>query len=145
MSKPQNTIDFLRRVPLFYGLSDRELNKLAKRFVTRQFASGEEMVAQGEGGEGLFIIVSGKAEAIRERRNGDKIVVSTFDPTSFFGELALLNEGTRTASVFARVDTECLILARWDFISILKDDANMGVIVAQELARRFRRALETLF
>ena len=145
MSNPQNTVDFLRRVPLFYGLSDRKLNKLAKRFVARGFASGDMIVAQGDGGEGLFIIVSGKAEAVRERVNGDKIVVSTFGPTSFFGELALLNEGTRTASVIAREDTECLVLARWDFLSVLKEDADMGVMVAQELARRFRRMLDTLF
>lgn len=144
MSKP-NSVDFLRRVPLFYGLSDRELNKLARRFVTRKYKAGEEIVTQGERGEGLFIIVSGKAEAVRERPDGDKVVVSTFGPTGFFGELALLNEGTRTASVLAREDSECMVLARWDFISILKEDADMGVTVAQELAKRFRRTLDTLF
>ena len=92
-----------------------------------------------------MVSVSGNSEAVRERANGDKVVVAEFGPTDFFGELALLNEGVRTATVYARTDTNCLVLARWDFIAVLKEDADMGVTVAQELAKRFRRTLDTLF
>lgn len=145
MSSPQNIVDFLHRVPLFYGLNDRQLKKLASRFVSRKFAAGEAIVTQGDGGEGVFIIVSGRAEAIRERANGDKLTVNTFGPTDFFGELALLNEGTRTASVIATTDTTCLVLTRWDFLAVLREDADMGATVAQELAKRFRRTLDTIF
>lgn len=145
MSTPHNTIDFLHRVPLFHGINDKNLKKLANRCVTRKFANGDAMVTQGDRGEGIFILVSGKAEAIRKRASGDEISVNTFGPTDFFGELALLNDGVRTATVYARADTECLVLARWDFLAVLKEDADMGVTVSQELARRFRYTLDTIF
>lgn len=144
MSQPENRVNILKNVPLFNGLTDRQLKLVAKSFVSRKFSNGEEMVKQGEGGQGIFIITSGQAEAIRERANGDKVSVKTFDSTDFFGELALLSEGTRTASVVARSDVDCLVLARWDFIPLLKEDADMAVSLAQELAKRFRNTLDTV-
>jgi CRP-like cAMP-binding protein len=133
--------EFLTTVPLFYGLDRRQRDKLAKRFVPREYAAGQSIVTQGQGGEGMFIIVSGKAEVIRKRENGSEAAVGVFGPTDFFGELALLDDGVRTASVVAREETECLGLTRWDFIGILKEDADMGVAIAQEMAKRFRQAL----
>ena len=65
-------------------------------------------------------------------------------PTDFFGELALLDDGLRTASVLAAEPTQCLALTRWDFLAALREDAEMSVIILQELAKRFRRALDSL-
>ena len=144
MADVKQTIGFLARVPLFRGLKKRQLERLAKRFVEREYAAGEAIVTQDKGGEGIFIIVSGKAEAIRERADGIKAVVNTFGPTDFFGELALLDDGLRTASVVTTEATKCLALTRWDFLGILKEDADMGVVIAQELAKRFRMALDVL-
>jgi CRP-like cAMP-binding protein len=144
MSDLNQTIGFLERVPLFFSLQHRQLESLARRFVERQFAPGEAMVTQGQGGEGFFVIVSGKAEAVRERSDGTKAIVNTFGPTDVFGELALLDDGLRTASVIATEATQCLVLARWDFLSALREDADMAVMILQELARRFRRALDVL-
>jgi CRP-like cAMP-binding protein len=144
MATTANTVQFLHRVPLFGGLNDRQLGKLAQRFVQRRYAAGESMVAQGEGGEGFFLIVSGKAEARRRRADGEQVVVNIFGPTDFFGELALLDDGLRTATVIAVEPAECLALTRWDFLSILKDDADMAVSILLELARRFRMALDRL-
>ncbi len=134
-------LSFLVKVPLFSGLTERQLKKLAKRFISRDYKAGDAIVTQGKGGAGMFTITSGKAEAVVESTDGDKTVVNTFGPTDFFGEIALLDDGPRTASVVAVKDTECLILSREDFIATLKNDADMGVVIAQELARRFRRFL----
>ena len=144
MSDLNQTIGFLERVPFFISLQHRQLETLAKRFVERQFASGVAMVTQGQGGEGFFVIVSGKAEAVRERSDSTKAIVNTFGPTDFFGEMALLDDGLRTASVIATETTQCLVLARSDFLSALREDADMAVTILQELARRFRRALDVL-
>jgi CRP-like cAMP-binding protein len=137
-----NKLDFLSHVPLFEGLERRQLQRLANRFVDRSYGPNETIVTQGRGGEGLFTVVSGKAEAIREKDDGTQVVVNNFGPTDFFGEIALLNEGPRTASVIAREDTECLVLTRSDFISVMKADADMGVVISQELAKRLRKALD---
>jgi CRP/FNR family cyclic AMP-dependent transcriptional regulator len=139
-----DTVQFLHQVPLFQGLNNHQLGKLAERFVERRYAAGQSMVTQGQGGEGFFIVVAGKAEAVRTRAAGEKVVVNTFGPTGFFGELALLDDGLRTATVQAVEACDCLVLTRWDFLGILKDDADMAVIILQELARRFRIALDRL-
>jgi len=144
MAQATDTIRFLQRVPLFHGLNERQLRKLAVRCVEREYAAGQAIVAQGEGGEGFFVIVAGQAQAIRHRSDGSEVLVNTFGPTDFFGELALLYDGARTATVTATAPTECLALTRWDFIGTLKEDAEMAVVVAQALAERFYRALDAL-
>ncbi len=144
MSDVKQTVGFLQRVPLFRGLKTRQLEHIAKRFVEREFAAGQAVVTQGQGGEGFFVIVSGKAEVIRERSDGTKAVVNTFGPTDFFGELALLDDGLRTASVVTTEATKCLVLTRWDFLAALREDVEMSIIILQELAKRFRRALDAL-
>lgn len=137
--------EVLSKVPLFQRLKDRQLQRLADRMVERKFNAGDTIVKQGQGGEGFFIIISGKAEAIRERGDGETAVVNTFGPTDFFGELALLDEeGVRTATIKTSQPTECLVLTRWDFLAVLKQDADMAVEILQELARRFRAALNAL-
>lgn len=145
MSTSKETIDFLRNVPLFNGLNNRQLKKVVGGFAARSFSEGEIMVKQGDRGEGLFIVVSGEADAIRELNSGESRVVNTFGSTDFFGELTLLNDGPRTATVAAKTDVECLVLTRWDFIGLLKNDAEMAVSVLQELARRFRMTLDSMF
>ncbi len=144
MNDSQELIDFLVRVPLFRGLSKRQIKDLSGRFVTRKFRQNEAIVSQGEGGIGMFIMVSGHAEAVHERGDGSRAVVNKFGPTDFFGELALLDEGFRTASVVATEDSECLVLTQWDFISVMKRDADMGVAVAQELAKRLRMMMGSM-
>jgi len=138
----QEIISFLQKVPVFRSLNTRQLENLAKLSYEREFAAGETIVKQGEGGVGLFIVISGKAEAIRQRPDGSQAVVNTFGPTDFFGEMALLDEGQRTASVSATEPTHCVAVLRWDFYRLLNGDAEMAVSVLQELARRFRTVLE---
>ena len=144
MTDVKETVDFLNRVPLFQGLKNRQLKRLAGNFVPREYAAGQAIVTQDKGGEGIFIIASGQAEAIRERADGAKVVVNTFGPTDFFGELALLDDGLRTASVVATEATQCLALTRWDFRAVLKEDVDMAITILEEMAQRFRMALDVL-
>ena len=144
MADTKHVVTHLQRVPLFQSLKSRQLERLAARFVERSYPAGKAIVTQGMGGEGFFIVVSGKAEAVREKQDGTKVVVNTFGPGDYFGEMALLDEGIRTASVITQENTECLILTSWDFLAILKDDAEMAVDILQELAKRFRLALESM-
>lgn len=144
MAKPGEIVELLQKVPLFQGLNKRQLELLARTFVERKYPAGKDIVTQGKGGEGFFLITEGKAEAVRERADGTKAVVNTFGKYDFFGELALLDDGVRTATVTATEDTTCLVLTSWDFLSIVREDGDMAVAILKELARRFRVALETL-
>jgi CRP/FNR family cyclic AMP-dependent transcriptional regulator len=144
MAEQGDRIRFLANVPLFRGLREKQLQMLNRRFVSRTYDPGDEIVTQGRGGAGLFIVLSGAAEAVRVRRDGSRAVVNAFEPTDFFGELALLDDEPRTATVIALEPTECLVLSQWEFFGALREDPDMAIEVLQELARRFRRALNVL-
>ena len=143
MTERDTVVRTLVDVPLFRGLRKRQLDTLARIFIERTCASGEVIVPQGRDGYGFFVIVSGAAEAILEHSDGSTEVVNTFGPTDYFGELALLDNGPRTASVVATDRTECLILPRENFLGMLRRDGDMAVEIAIVLASRFRAALET--
>ena len=144
MPREKDTVDFLARVPMFQGLSASQLRRLTGRFVRRKYSAGTDIVTQGKGGAGLFVVVSGRAEVIRVRTDGTKAVLNVFGPTDFFGELALLDDAPRTASVVTTEETECLVLSQWEFLGALREDSEMGVVILQELVKRFRRALQAL-
>lgn len=137
-------ITTLQKVPIFNDLTQRQLQSVAKLAYEREYKAGDTIVKQGEQGVGLFLVVAGKAEAVRERADGSKAVVNTFETGDFFGELALLDDGARTASVITCEDTQCLGLPRWDFQTLLKTDAEMSLSILLEVARRFRVMLDSM-
>jgi len=144
MADLEKMVEILEKVPLFKGLKKRQLTALARIFIERNCEAGEVIVPQGRDGYGFFIIASGAAEAVLERVDGTKAVVNTFEETDFFGELALLDGGPRTASVIATKPTRCLILPRENFLGAVRRDGEMAAAIMVELAVRFRRALDTL-
>ncbi len=144
MPEIKNQIEILRHVPLFIDLNDRQLKSLAKILTVRDYRDGEAIITQGKGGQGLFIVAKGTAKALRTQPDGAVVEVNQFGPDDFFGELALLDDGVRTATVVATSDVQCLILTRLDFQGILRGDPEMSIVILQELAKRFRRALDSL-
>jgi CRP/FNR family transcriptional regulator, cyclic AMP receptor protein len=143
MEDSKALIHTLNRVPMFQNLDQRQLKFLAKQFTERSYAADEAIVTQGEVGTGFYVLVTGHARAVRELPR-DKLMVNTFDPGDFFGELALLDEGLRTASVIATEPTRCLLLTRWDFLAVLKEDVETTIKVLQAVVRRFRSMLDAI-
>ena len=144
MQDNQNIIRFLHTVPLFQGLGERQLQRLAKRFKERTYAKGEAIVNQGTMGICLFILESGRADVIYDAADGDRTVVNQLGSTDFFGELSLLDDAPRTASVVATEDAKCLVLAQLDFMDALREDADIPIVMLREMARRLRRIMQTL-
>ncbi len=139
MAKPDDMVNFLVTIPLFHGLNNKQLKLLANRFVPRSYEAGKNIVTQGKGGEGMFVMISGRAEAVVESSDGTKNTVNEFVSRDFFGEVAMLDDGPRTASVIATEETECLVLTRSDFIALMKNDAEMAIEITVALAKRLRR------
>lgn len=144
MAAIEEIINFYSRVPLFRSLNKRQLEVLAKRTLERDYAAGTAILTQGKGGEGFFVVYKGKVEIQRMRSDGTSAVVNTLGPGDFFGEMALLDDGPRTATAVAVEPTVCLVLPRWDFLAILRDDAEMAIVILEEMAKRFRIALDSL-
>ena len=110
-------VDELKKVPLFSGLSQRQLKKLGRGFKERQFKAGTSVVRQGQmSGVGFFVITEGEAYV-----SVDGSEVARLGPGDHFGELALISERVRSATVTAAGPLNCLVMAFWDFREFAKE------------------------
>lgn len=131
--------DTLAGVPLFSQMSRRDLTRLAKATVTRQFRKGEVIVKEGDQAVAFYVVSKGKVEVFKGQR-----VLTTCGPGEVFGDMALLDNYPRSASVRAVEDTECLVLSRWDFLGELRTNPHIAVAMLPILSRRLREADERL-
>ena len=131
--------DALRNVPLFAGLESSDLQRLARILVPRQYEAGELIIREGDEAVGFFVLSSGKVRVVKDLGSDKEQTLATLTPGEFFGETALLDGYPRTASVEAVEKTECLALARWDFMSELKGSPTIAVEIVRVLARRLRQ------
>jgi CRP/FNR family transcriptional regulator, cyclic AMP receptor protein len=133
----QQKVDLLRRVDLFSGLPPESLEVLADAAVEIEFPAGHYIVQQGMVGSGLLVIVSGSVTVVR----GDD-VLATLGPGDFFGELSVLDQAPRSASVIAQEPTTCLGIASWDLLRVLEEQPKLALALLRALAARIRAADE---
>lgn len=126
-------LQHLASVPLFRGLTTKELRDIAKATVELDIEEGKEFVTQGDVGREAFIIVEGTAEAFR---NGRKI--AELGPGACVGELALLDHGPRTASVVAGTPLTVLVLGPREFSGVLDEVPTLNHKMLEALAGRVR-------
>jgi CRP/FNR family transcriptional regulator, cyclic AMP receptor protein len=129
------TAEQVKRVPLFADLDKRELNSLADSFKERTFTAGDTIASEGAGGVGFFIIDEGDAKVMR----GDQ-EVARLGPGDYFGELALIDEGTRTATLVAETDMTCYGLTSWEFRPLVEGSSQIAWKLLQALAKQLREA-----
>ena len=125
----------LQRVPLFADLSDDELEQIALLFKERRFAAGETVVKEGADGAAFFLIESGEATvsvAGKER--------PTLRPGDHFGEIALIDEGVRSATITATTDLVCYGLTFWEFKPLVVENGEIGWKLLHYLAQKLRSA-----
>lgn len=126
-------VDLLRRVPLFQGLRDKELKQLAEAFSERSFRSGDELTTEGGGAAGFFVIDSGEAKVTidgAERR--------TLGSGDYFGEIALIDGGRRTATITATSDGRAYGLTSWVFRPLVEKNAAIAWPMLEAMAARIR-------
>ena len=121
----------LKKVPLFTGIPDAQLQRIANGVKERRFEPGAEIISAGATGHGFYLIVQGRAEVKRDGRT-----VRTLGPGDYFGELALVREAPRSATVTAKDPTTCLALTRWDFKGILDANPQIAVRLLETVAAR---------
>ncbi|MGJ3237334.1 MAG: Crp/Fnr family transcriptional regulator [Anaerolineae bacterium] len=136
--------EFLGKVPMFQGLKPRQLKKLAARARVRDYTAGTAIVEQGDEGIGLYIMARGIAEVQRRSASGDVRILDTLERFAFFGELSLLDDATRSASVIAQTDVKAVVLTKLDFLDELEDDPQMAIVMLKQLAHRFRRIVTNM-
>jgi CRP-like cAMP-binding protein len=135
-------IETLAEVPLFAGLDEKAVTALAGFAFRKAFEPGELVVEEGHTGNGLFIILSGSAEVIKGLRTAEPRTIATLGPGEPIGEMALLCEWPRTASVRAAERTECLGIDRWIFLDHLAREPKLALRLLQILALRLAQVTD---
>jgi len=130
-------VQALQRVPLFADLTKREVQQIARLFKERRFSLGETVIKEGSGGAAFFVIESGEAAVfIRGKKH------TTLKPADYFGEIALLDEGTRMATITATSELVCYGLTYWDFRPLVEANGVIGWKLLQGMAKMLRAARE---
>jgi CRP/FNR family transcriptional regulator, cyclic AMP receptor protein len=127
--------DALKKVPLFTELSERELEALANQMHERRFVEGAAVTTEGDTGAGFFVIVEGNATvSVGGQERG------TLGPGDYFGEIALIDEGVRSASITAATDLLCYGMTPWEFRPFVEEHPQVAWSLLRTLARLFREA-----
>jgi len=118
-------------VDLFQGLPDGEIERLAEAMKERSFSEGDVILTEGDGGVGFFVISEG---TVRYSVNGRD--VGSGGAGDYFGEVALLNEGPRAATVTAATDVTVYGLMRWEFRALVEENTDIASRLRQVMAKR---------
>ena len=132
MSAPVET---LQNVQLFSTLEEEDMEELARQLHERRFPEGAEVTTEGSSGAGFFVIVAGNAEVLvgGEHR-------ATLGPGDYFGEVALIDDGIRSASIVAATDLLCYGLTPWEFRPFVEEHPKVAWALLEALARRIRES-----
>jgi CRP-like cAMP-binding protein len=128
-------VESLKSVPIFAGVRDKELGRLAKVMRESRFNEGDAITTEGRSGVGFFLIEEGNATV---SLRGE--IVRTLGPGDHFGEIALIDEGPRSATVTATTDLQCRGLAAWEFKSFVQEHPEVAWPLLETLASRLRDA-----
>jgi CRP-like cAMP-binding protein len=124
--------DLLQRVPLFADLDRKELEDIASAMKQRTFSAGQSIAVEGESGVGFFVIEDGEAKVTvqgEERR--------TLGPGDYFGEIALITHGARTATVTADTDLKTYGMTFWDFRPLVEETPGIAWKLLQSAVKQY--------
>jgi len=125
--------DMLKKVPLFSGLDDKELQAIASSMRERKFRAGDTVTQEGAGGVGFFVVGSGEADV-----NVGGETKGSVGPGDYFGEIALINESPRTATLTARTDMICYGMTPWDFRPLVESNSAIAWKLLTAMAEKMR-------
>ncbi len=132
-----DVVESLSRVPLFAGIEREKLSRLASQMAERSFSEGESATEEGKGGAAFWVIEEGEATVAIKGE-----MVRTLGPGDYFGEIAMLDEGVRTATVTAATDMRCRGMAPWEFRAFVDENPDAAWSMLQALALRLRQSEE---
>jgi CRP/FNR family transcriptional regulator, cyclic AMP receptor protein len=123
-------LELLERVELFRGLSPRQLKEIAGSMKDHRYEAGHVIVTEGRGGVGFFVISDGTAKVTIDADD-----VRTLGPGSSFGEIALISDSDRTATVTAETDLTCWALPSWAFRPMVAANPALASRLQEEMSR----------
>ena len=140
----EETVELLRRVPVFSALADDELERVAEVAVPRSFGAGEAVFREGDQSDTCYVVRAGHARAVREHSDGRSLTLANFGPGDIFGELAMFDDERRSATVEAIERTEAIAILSADMRRLLHQHPDIAVKLLAALGRRLRETNERL-
>ena len=140
MSTMVSNLELIRRVPLFSMLTAVQAASVADSVVKRRFKRGEPIVEQGKKSNALTILLTGRARVISTDTRGREVILATMHPGDYVGEMSLIDDAPHSASVFAEIQSDALVLGRAEFARCLPEDDSMAYAVLRGLVQRLRHA-----
>lgn len=140
----EETFELLRRVPLFMTLAPEELEQVAQVAVPRRFAANQVVFREGDASDTCYVIRDGHVRAVRAHPDGRTITLAQFGPGDFFGELAMLDEERRSATIETLEETEAIAILGSDMRRLLREHPEISVKLIAALGRRLRETNERL-
>jgi CRP/FNR family transcriptional regulator, cyclic AMP receptor protein len=128
-------IELLQRVPLFADFDRGDLSHLSRTFKERTFDAGATVASEGKAGAGFFVIESGEATVTVRGDTKGKL-----GPGDYFGEIALIDDGARSATITADSELRCYGLTSWEFRPLVEANATMAWKLLETMAKRLRAA-----
>ncbi len=139
-----NKLDFLAKVPLFSLMKEMDLHRISLLARDDHFHQGEIIIREGDRDRRLFIIISGEVDVIKDLGGKNEKNMGILGPYSYFGEMALIDDMVRSASVVAKGDTHLLSLDHLNLRREIEKYPAMAVELLQMLSRRIRAIEKTL-
>jgi len=127
-------VDTLKKVPLFAGLDNKELEQIASSMRERRYKAGDTVTQEGSGGAGFFVVEEGQADV----SVGGEAKPWTIGPGDYFGEIALINESPRTATLTAKTDMLCYGMTPWDFRPLVESNSNIAWKLLTAMAEKMK-------
>lgn len=137
-------VKLLKKIPLFSSLKDEELEAIYKVAIIKKFKKDHFILLENEGGDTLFVIITGKVKVTVFSELGKEVIFSILEDGDFFGDMSLLDGNPRSASVVAVEDSEVRMIRRLDFIRILENHPSIALKLLEELTFRLRKADERI-
>jgi len=128
-------LDHLARVPLFSACSKKELQTIARASDDVRVPAGKVLVEEGRPGHEFFLILDGKASVKRGKKK-----IAALGPGQYFGEMALLDRGPRSATVVADTDMDVLVLGQREFAGVIDEVPTMAHKLLTTMAQRLRES-----
>ncbi len=143
MSSLSDEVDMLRRIPLFAQIQPSKLKLLAFTSERLAFNKDQDIFRQGDEGDAAYVIMHGKADVVVNTPKGETVVASLSD-NAFVGEIAILCDVPRTATIRAKSELQTLKINKEDFLGLVKEFPEMAVEVMRELADRLGKTTAEL-
>ena len=140
-----DVISLLQKVPLFSRIAKEDVEDIAKKTKLHRFKKGHVIIEENSKDDRLFIVVEGKVQVVKGLGRKNEKILHVFGQFDYFGELALIDELERSASVVAVVTTEALTIDRWNLHETIRRNPELGIDMLKEMSWRLRATTNVIF